>query len=367
MTNTCTATDAASGTYSNFAVTLKFTPTVAGTYVAALNIAHTGINGPLTTLDLTTSAINNSVATLSSAPGSTVAPTGSFGTVASASNMTIYVRNTGTYGAMALNSVNITGTNAGSFSFVSIAPVSASGTPTTACTGVGALTGMSTNCAAGDISSGSYPYFAITVTFTPGAAGSYSANLNIGHTATNTSPLTLSLTGTSSVVASTVWNNSDKYSSYIVVNGGGTQLSTTGGGAPTPSQYASIRATTYRSTGKYYWESKLTNNAPAAYFEPCGVALSSTSLAGLAGYQGNSGVGRTGGAVSFGIIGDYYGCAVDLDAHTLAIYQNGSLATTLSFTAGTYAPIIGLYGGQAVTTTFGSGPFQYKPTGYTGW
>lgn len=164
------------------------------------------------------------------------------------------------------------------------------------------------------------------------------------------------------------WNLLDK----------GPNVSLNGSTATVPGG-STVRATVGKSTGKWYWEVKVTS---AEYGTIMGVANLSASLNSYVGSTGNSyGImaappnpfgyecfnGCGSNALAQFAKDDVIGFALDMDTRTLRIYRNGTLKLTSSgLPAGTLYPAVG---GQAAGTylaNFGNGGFwRAPPAGYS--
>jgi len=175
------------------------------------------------------------------------------------------------------------------------------------------------------------------------------------------------------------WNPSDAGKGFAFSNNNLTATSSGG---------VAVRATIGKSSGKWYYEEVISTATSATSFPSLvGIATSSDPLS-------TSGCGGPGDYLVYGTLefsgsnctyssfssyswssGVTIGVAVDLDKHTLTLYDNGqSLGTAFaSIPAGTYYPMTSDPGvtGKSTTETanFGATPFSYPvPSGYNaGW
>lgn len=175
----------------------------------------------------------------------------------------------------------------------------------------------------------------------------------------------------------TTLNPSDKDAGITLSNGNLTAAATSG--------YKSARAISGKSTGKWYFEAKLTNGGSAVI----GFGQTTESVASFPGttVKGwgytNSGPRYWAGVISETlaafVLNDVIGVAVDMDAKTAQMYKNG-VAQGSSFglyqaTGGTVplAAGVAVYpmlapNSSTLVANFGTTAFAYTPpAGYTGW
>jgi hypothetical protein len=167
------------------------------------------------------------------------------------------------------------------------------------------------------------------------------------------------------------WNPADRNSNLTLSNGNlNTQGNLVSGGA--------VRATSGKSSGKWYWEVWLTaiNSNDNARI---GVGNSSMSLNSRPGDDSNgwgyqTGTGarvNNGNYVAYGSAlgnGDILGVALDMDAGTLRFYRNGvDLGVAFTGLTGTIFPAYGYDANNSVFyTNFGAEGFAYTvPSGFS--
>lgn len=182
---------AVAGSFTHVAVTVRFTPTTAGTY--NVTVSPSTNNGTVLpgTVTLSGTVQFNPQGVWSNNVATTVAPTAAdkdYGTKtagAAAVTKTFYMRNIGTYGGEAVGFA-LSG-DVSQFQIVSVqksysqpgtwggySPVS------TTCESGGTVAAgnlSATPCQANDIATGGYPHVAVTVRFTPTAVGTYSVTV----------------------------------------------------------------------------------------------------------------------------------------------------------------------------------------------
>lgn len=175
---------------------------------------------------------------------------------------------------------------------------------------------------------------------------------------------------------STTWNPNDKFVTDTVtyLNGNFTIQAST-----ISNTYATVRATQGKSSGKWYFETKLdqgffmigvqskdVNLATYRFPDRCADSIAYYNKTRLINYQGT---------VSDSVSkDDFVGIALDMDNKKISFYKNGipmTQATDLSFkTLGiksdTVYPVASIVGPNSqITTNFGATPFKYEvPEGY---
>lgn len=166
------------------------------------------------------------------------------------------------------------------------------------------------------------------------------------------------------------WNSSDKDSSVALSN---SNLTATFSGSA-----GGVRATTGKSSGKWYWEVTVTSwgsPGPATI----GVADSSAALTTILGndihgwsYNSNGNEFHNASATAYAATfttGDVIGVALDLSAGTITFYKNGtSQGVAYSSLSGTLYPACsnGNSSALVLTANFGATAFAYSiPAGYS--
>lgn len=172
----------------------------------------------------------------------------------------------------------------------------------------------------------------------------------------------------------TTFNPSAKTSVVVLSNGNLTAAS------DTTSQWESVQATTFKSSGKWYCEFTVnqavfdialgietsTDSTAAGQF-PGGAADSWAYWSNGSWYNNGA---STGGWATY-TTGDVIGMALDATGGTLSFYKNGVLQGTISgVSAGSYTPAVGFFysAGSAgqVTANFGATSFAYTvPSSYS--
>lgn len=127
---------------------------------------------------------------------------------------------------------------------------------------------------------------------------------------------------------------------------------------------SNVRATIGKATGKWYWEIHLDSSNVSSYWHVGVWRLSKPITDYMYNTEGERRV-SSGGAGQ----GHTYGLALDCDNNALYIYDNNSLAFTVSLTAGqTWYPVSGDDNSSAASThtaNFGASTFTYTPpSGY---
>jgi hypothetical protein len=192
---------------------------------------------------------------------------------------------------------------------------------------------------------------------------------NISVTAGTTyDPMLDSPTLTSATVANyAVLNQLGKASTGVVTNA---DLTFTNSSATT---YPAIGATTFVSSGKWYWESVVSGSG--AFEVTVGIStlntFTSTSFSGgspLSAYWNSAqGIGKNQSYLSATptfTYGDVIGIAYDADAGTVTFYKNNTAQTpVVTGVTGTYAPAISInyYTVPTIDINFGQRPFTYTP------
>jgi hypothetical protein len=175
------------------------------------------------------------------------------------------------------------------------------------------------------------------------------------------------------------WNPLDKSAAITLSNGNLTAASNL-------DNYKGVRATQYKSSGKYYWEITTTVVAEGSASE-VGVGTSAVSLSNIIGYSAtgwswaangfyyhNNGSTWAGSALTDGAI---ICIALDLDNGKLWFGKNGTwnnsgnpeTGTNPTFTglSGNIYPMLQQRGGSEWTANFGATAFAYTvPAGFTG-
>ncbi len=178
----------------------------------------------------------------------------------------------------------------------------------------------------------------------------------------------------SRLTAVTTWNPADKGSNCSLSGGDLTATSTS-------YLNGSVRSTTSKSTGKWYFENTISNNGGGGMAGGAGTAAASLDYPGASatswGYQGaggnagkfyNNGSSIASTGVSYAA-GDVIGHALDADAGTLILSKNGTPVGTITGLSGA---IFAMFGGanvatEVVTTNFGGSAFAFPPSGYSAW
>jgi hypothetical protein len=165
------------------------------------------------------------------------------------------------------------------------------------------------------------------------------------------------------------WNASDKGADITLTNGNLTATDNSG------SNWELVRATTSKSTGKWYWEIYIDGPGPDLPIM-VGIATSATSTSSYPGsdafsfgYLGVNGSTYPGSNVYGSSFGEGYliGVAWNATDGTLTFYLNGS-SQGVAFTgiSGSMFPAVGIQETRAVTANFGHTAFAYTPpSGYT--
>ena len=357
-TTTITATQAANVGFTSATATMTLTVTTGTPVLGALTIAAQSYG--VAPFDLTAPSSNSTGA---------FSYTSSNTAVATVSGSTVTVVGVGTTTITANEAATSNFTAASTTATLTVSP----GTPT-----LGAFTIAPATTSSGTVtltpptsnSSGAWTFTSGTTSVAT-ISGSTATILSAG---TSVITATQAASGNYAAISVTAslnvsqpamsWNPSDKYSAYVVVTNNNLTVTGGGPGAQGPSAYASIRATNYKSTGKYYWEQTVDNGGPGGvYAYPCGIATSAAPLSTLAGYDMTSGYAWSGRTVSSGAV---YGCAADLVNHTFTVYLGTTAQSTVSIPAGTYVPVLGVYSTQKYTANF-AGPFLHLPTGFVAW
>ena len=175
------------------------------------------------------------------------------------------------------------------------------------------------------------------------------------------------MTGVATTTYAT-WNPSDKNSNLGLSNGNLTVSNNVGGA------WHSVRATIGKSSGKWYWETKLILGTNV----DTGVANTTQSIANTQ-YPGASvnswGYLKVGSVYHSGsvlttyatyAVNDIIGLALDMDAGTCAFYKNNVLQGTVTGISGIFYPMVGLYDLNAqFLANFGATTMAYTaPTGF---
>ncbi len=180
-------------------------------------------------------------------------------------------------------------------------------------------------------------------------------------------------------MATWTWNPSDK-SGYVTLSSGNLTA------ASTTTEYGGVRCTSYKASGKWYWEVTVTTLLETSGSE-VGVGTSGVSLGFRIGtdangwsWQVNGNYGHnnsfTGAGVSLAD-GDVAQIALDLDNGKLWFGKNGTwngsgdpaAGTNPVYTgiSGNIYPMIQEYGTNSWTTNFGQSAFSYsEPSGFIG-
>jgi hypothetical protein len=176
------------------------------------------------------------------------------------------------------------------------------------------------------------------------------------------------------------WNPSDKSGNITLSNGNLTAASNV-------SECSGARCTSYKSSGKWYWEITLGTATTTGPLD-LGVGTSSTSLGArvgssatgwgwqLNGYYGHNDV-FTANGIAAPTSGDIVSVALDLDNGKIWFGKNGTwngsgdpaAGTNEAFSGvtGNLYPIIVQYHNNSWTANFGASAFTYTvPTGFTG-
>ena len=177
---------------------------------------------------------------------------------------------------------------------------------------------------------------------------------------------------TSAVIQYATWNPSDKNANLALSNGNRTATGWV-------TNWAAVRATLGKSSGKWYWEVHWDTSDSAAV--ALGIGTSSASIAngnfpgtdanghGYYYSNGNYYTGNSPSAYGAGFApGDTIGFALDMTGGTLTIYKNNSSqGVMVSGLSGTFYPMLGAgaAGAPILTANFGLTAFTYTPpSGY---
>ena len=176
------------------------------------------------------------------------------------------------------------------------------------------------------------------------------------------------------------WNPSDKHSRVALSGGNLTATVDTNG---LDSLYPTVRATEYKSAGKWFWEVSGTKGPSGGLGR--GIATSSYDVVSspstnYLGYSPAYSYGYThSGSIAFNnsvlqtvatyTTGDVIGIALDLDLGELTFFKNGvQQGTTVTGVAiGNWAPAVHGYDDDVSTANFGDTAFAYPasmPTGF---
>ncbi len=171
-------------------------------------------------------------------------------------------------------------------------------------------------------------------------------------------------------VLTNVWNPADKNAS-MTLSGSNLVATTTAS-----STWVGVRGLFGMSSGKWYWENKITAGGSDGGI---GVGTTAASLGNIVGgdaygwgYSAGSGfAGNNGAFVAYGAtwgVGDVIGVALDMTDGTLTFYKNG-VSQGVAFTGltGTLYPMLSLFDASgSATANFGATAFAYTPpTGYS--
>ncbi len=145
---------------------------------------------------LTGEGLRGLTAELSASANSIQPPTGSFETtaVSSARQQTIFVKNTGQTGALAIGAQLSSTANFRLLSALKVRTSADGASYEGSSCGATLSTGALSDCQA-DAIGGQYPDVALTVQFLPASEGAQQATLSVTHNGTNESPLSLALSG----------------------------------------------------------------------------------------------------------------------------------------------------------------------------
>ena len=157
---------------------------------------------------------------------------------------------------------------------------------------------------------------------------------------------------------------------------GGFYISNGGLTYETTVQGAMNVATIASNSGKFYYETVVTNYNAAGIRATRAIPTGDLTYRYYANngevryipYNSTSATVLT--TVATATSGDVIGVAVDLDSNTISWYKNNSLLyTATSIVADTYAPAVAAFANQTgATVNFGQQPFTYTPpTGYKKW
>ncbi len=179
----CVANDPSTASYQNVQVNIVYTPTQAGAQSATVSLWHNSKVAP-NPLVVPLQGFGEQAyvaGALSSSGSGVVAPTGNFGTMApstSYTNQYVYVRNTGSFGALYAETVSLTGDSA--FTMTSVLKTSALGGSTAACgAAIAADQRSSTACLSDNIDGGTYPHLRLIIRCQPASSGSFTGQLRV--------------------------------------------------------------------------------------------------------------------------------------------------------------------------------------------
>jgi len=213
----CAAGDIAGGSYPYLKLMLAYTPGSVGNHAVTLTpVTNNGtiLPGAITLTGRGEFNPTGAWSSTYSASGTAlVAGDLDFGTKTTntVNTRTLYLRNTGTNGAMAAG-FTLSGDTGGNFKIVNLRPNSIGSTNTGTCTGsiaAVAADGRSVGiCAAEDIAGDNYPYLKLTYTYTPATVGNHSVTLTPVTNNGTVLPGALTLNGRGEFNPTAVWSSS---------------------------------------------------------------------------------------------------------------------------------------------------------------
>lgn len=168
------------------------------------------------------------------------------------------------------------------------------------------------------------------------------------------------------------WNPSDKNSNVIL--GGGNLVASSSG----YTDWHSVRATSGKSTGKWYWEETVTTVGGNIMtgFGKSTASIANTDYVGKDangwGYYNSTGNKyNTGSSAAYGATyttGDVIGKCLDLDNGTISFYKN-NVFQGIAYTgiSGTIYPMSSIWQSSVLTANFGQNPLKYTPPNGTFW
>lgn len=207
----CLANDVATGTYSVIRIDVDFAPTQPGAHSVAIvpfTDNGSGLPNPLT---VSGTGVFDATAVWSTAPGSVTAPTAAsltYSRITAGLNTTdkvIYLRNTGTHGALSVG-FTLSG-DTSQFRINSVLRVNYAGNGA-ACGTISADKLSSTPCLATDIAGGLFPYIELHVLYAPTVVGNHSITVTPSTDNGTVLPSPVTFTGSAEFNPTAAWTSS---------------------------------------------------------------------------------------------------------------------------------------------------------------